>query len=178
MKTLSKATIILLAIGVLFLIYLLECNRTPAEEPCPGDGYVCIDIDTWDSVLAIMAMPPDTFIKEVQIKGDPVIVEVEVPVPIAVDPETNLYVDSLVNDSIRFWQEIWTDGTINKWEKRYEPIMFFTEVTIEKLVPQIVEKEIPVYERMIFMSGAAGGNQSAFMFGVDLDYVNKKQNRT
>ena len=175
MKQLNKVSVILLGVAVLFIVYLLECKRNDCLEL--KDGEMVIATSLWEEVMALADKPADTtYIHDTIIIKKPVYIRIEIPVPVETKDSITHYQDSIVNDEIRFWEDIWVKGVISAWEKKYEPVIQIREITTERIVPQIVEMEVPIYKRELYLSGALGGNAEMFSYGVDLDFINKKRN--
>ena len=80
--------------------------------------------------------------------------------------------DSIVNDSIRFWQDIFVTGSIDIWSQRYEPIFVIRETQTVNTI-HLTEK---VYQHELFLSGMGGLGKQTYQLGISLDYVNKKRN--
>lgn len=167
---------IVIAILVVYIVFLQECKR-PRGYQIP-EGKVLVSQSFLDSLEVIANLPPDTIPGDtIRIKGDIVYVPAEVPEPVPIDPETNFYADSIVNDSIDVRAEITTFGIITKWDWFYRPITFTTETIIEKSVPLPVPYEVPVYKLGLYASLRVGGGLQTgkFLFGADLDLVTKKR---
>ncbi len=177
-KTLQSGFLIILVIGVLYIIYLREFKGSPDGLP---DGYVLVSESAWDSIASLANKPPeiDSFITI--IKGDPIYLDkpTDAPLPeaeVTIDTNIVTYSDSLVNDSINAWIDFKLSGELLALWWRYRPII--TEITTEKLiyVPQIINNDVSVPARGLFISGVVGGNASTFSFGADLDLINRKKN--
>ena len=173
-KTLLNSGLILLVIGVLYIIYLRECDG-PSSTP---DGYILVSQSDWDS-MEIIANRPDIFIygdtvfekgPTVYLPGKPI------PIPTVIGVDTNRYQDSIVNDSIDVTVDILVAGIILEWDWKYDPVIRTVENIIKTNVPVPFPVETPIYKREFFLSGVIGGNADAFTFGADLDLVNKKRN--
>lgn len=175
MKALWKnGILILLAIGVIYIIYLRECQ---GPDPGTPDGYILVDKTDWDSLLIVANLPPDTFISIEIVPGPTVYLPGKpIPVPVPVNGDTVMYHDSIVNDSINVWVDIMIEGLILSWDWRYNPITKKVETIIKKKVPVPFPIEVPVYKRELYLSGVIGGHMTVFSLGADLDYINKKRN--
>ncbi len=177
MKALWKnGILILLVIGVVYIIYLRECQ---GPDPGTPDGYILVDKADWDSLITVANLPPDTIPGDtVYIPGKTVYVPGKsIPVPEAIGVDTNLYRDSLVIDTaINVWVDVMVKGLILSWDWRYNPITREIETIIKKKVPVPFPIEVPVYKRELYLSGVIGGHMTAFSLGADLDYINKKRN--
>jgi hypothetical protein len=79
-----------------------------------------------------------------------------------------------VTDSIRFWQDLYVQGKVQKWNKRYEPIIhtITNQTTITNTVP--VDRPVLITDNGLYISGMAGGNKDAFLFGGNIDLITKK----
>lgn len=173
MKQLNKISVVLLGIAVLFILYLLECKRTPDAIP---KGYVMMSQDAIDSINALSGISTVVIQVDTLIVKEPVYIKAEIPVPTEIVVGVTHYQDSIINDSIRFWEDIWVKGSVTAWQKKYEPIIHYKETLVEITVPQIVFNEVPVYKRELYLSGVIGGHATMFSYGLDLDFVNKKRN--
>jgi len=173
-KVIGNGVLILILVAIGYMIYLTECKRT---EDCPPEGYILVSQVDWDSVMAVANEPPDTFVNVVVVPGDLVYLPSKpIPIPVEIGKDTNMYSDSIVNDSINVWVDVMVEGLLLSWDWKYNPITKKVETIIEKKVPVPVPVEVPVYKRELFLSGVVGGNMNAFSFGADLDLVNKKRN--
>ena len=172
-KILGKGILALFVIGILYIIYLQECERDPGTP----EGYILVNQIDWDSMIVRANRPPQITIDTFYLKGDPVYLPgKEIPIPVIVGVDTNLYQDSIMNDSINVGIDIVVAGTILHWDWWYNPITSRIETIIEKPAPFPFPVETPIYKRELFLSGVIGGNMNAFTFGADLDLVNKKRN--
>lgn len=164
------------AIAVLIAIVFLsqECGE---DKPRLSEGKVLVDQSFLDSLNWILAQPPDTIPGDtIRIKGDIVYVPKRIPVPYTVDAETNLYTDSIVNDSIDVRIELMVKGIISKWNWSYRPVIHRFETIVERTIPKPMPYEVPVSKAGLYGSFGVGGNQSAFILSGNLDYINKKDN--
>ncbi|GAG61470.1 unnamed protein product [marine sediment metagenome] len=132
----------------------------------------------WNEIVAIADQPPDTFIIKTTITEPPVhTTHTEfVYMTDTVYPGLNIVEDSIVNDSIRIWDRLYIEGLLNKWERRYEPVIRTIETEIKVPVPQIVEKPVYLPARGLYFGPVIGGNNNAFLFGGSLDYVTSRDN--
>ena len=176
MKTLNKATLIILGIAVLFIIYLLECKRDAGLVL--GDDEMIISKSVWSEVTALANKPPEIKIDTFWKKGKTVYVDRPVPIPVPDPADTTIlvYSDTLSNDSINAWVDFKLRGELLSLKWGYTPLI--TEIMQETTiyVPQIVDNETVIYQREIYLSIVVGGNATSFGFGPDLDYINKKRN--
>lgn len=173
LKSLPLTIIAIIILGI-YLIYVRECKR---DEICPPDGYVLVTDGFIDTLQMIAEMPPDTITDTLFLKGDIIYLPgKEVPIPIPVDPQTNFYTDSIVNDSISVWVAITVQGIITEWDWRYQPIIHKIETIIEKPVPYPMPYEVPVSKSGLYAAIGVGGNKSAFMLTGELDLITKKDN--
>lgn len=176
MKDLFKnGFLIVLAIGLLYMIFLRECKSTK----CPPSGSVLVTEVFLDSLRSIADRPPVIIIKDTIIYRD-TIIYLNKPIPShkpdSVLPNFNVYVDSLYNDSIRVWTEMTIDGTLEMLNQWYQPIFRIREITKEIPKPYPVPYEVPVSKYGIYLSGILGGNANSFAAGAGLDIINKKDN--
>jgi len=174
MKKLSlpiTAIFILIAI----IVFIGECKR---NNICPPKGSVLVTQGFIDTLIMIAEMPPDTIYGDtVYTKGDIVYLPgKDVPVPVAIDPQTNFYTDSIVNDSVSVWVDLMVKGTITGWDWRYQPIIHERKITIETKVPYPVPFEVTVRGNGIYVAMGFGGNESAFMLSPEANLLTKKNN--
>lgn len=157
--TAQKVFLIAFGIAIIYLIFLRE-RKTSIQtiritDTIPGPVRVIYDtmyIEVEKPVYLTKVIHPDT---------------------VYVDTSTLLvYKDSIVNDSIRFWQDVWVSGTISFWNQKYEPIIITHEVIKEQ--PLFVNQVVPA--RKLYLSGIIGGNVETFAPGVGIDYINRKDN--
>ena len=172
----KNGALILLAIVVVYLIFLRECKK---PSPCPPVGSVLIPQKTWDSIQALADKPPIIKIKKEYIKGDTVYIIKNLPVPVPDLKDTTIlnYHDSLKNENIDVWIDFRLHGTLLDHKWGYVPIT--KQITLEKIkyVPQIVEKPISVLKNGYYFSGLLGGRAGEpIMVGVSLDLITKKDN--
>ena len=177
MKDLWKSgVLILLIIGTLYILFLRECKR---PLPCPAEDEMIIKLAVWDSILAIADIPPIVKRDTIYIKGDTEYVEPPLPDPIPdlTDEEINSYQDSIVNKEIDVHYNFEVKGILlnRKWE--YKPIQ--TEIKVDSIVyiPKLVNtiEYVETASNGLYLSGMAGGNKSAFLFGGGLDLITKKE---
>ncbi len=130
-----------------------------------------------DSIRAIEAMPPDTIsiVRDTTIYKDTtiyVVKEFEKPEP---DDSVNHYRDSLVNDEIRVWADIYAEKLFNiEWQ--YQPVLKKQVTTIREPYPVIVEKpiEIVTEAKGIYATGGIGFGEG-FVGRVGLGYMPDSQ---
>jgi len=165
-------TAIIILIG--YLVISQECRR---EKDCPPEGYVLVTEGFIDTLQMIAEMPPEIVTNTITIKGDVVYLPgKEVPVPVPLNPQTNFYTDSIVNDSISVWVAVTVKGIITDWKWKYQPVIHKTETTIKKPVPYPVPYEVPVSRNGIYVAMGFGGNESAFMLSPEANLLTKKNN--
>jgi len=164
-KVIKYAKIAIRYISIFLFVFVIGYTARYCTERynCPGKGNVIVSQAFLDSLEIVANQPPDTVIKEVITKGKPVYVDRPVPTPVEVEPDLKLYSDSIVNDSINIFDDIWVRGTIERWERRYQTVYKETikEITISKPVP--IKYEVPAPQRGLY--GAAG-------LGYELNYKN------
>lgn len=166
-----KLPIIAIVILVIVLIFSRECDR---DTVCPPKGYILVTQEFVDSLINVANIPPDTVFDTTIIKGDIVYVDKEVPVPVTIDPQTNFYIDSIVNNKISVWMYVTVEGYITEWDWEYEPKVIEREKIITKYIPKVVTHEKLVRKSGMYASLGVGGNQSAFMLSGGIDYINRK----
>jgi len=160
MKNLLKnGVLIVLTVGLLYVIFLREC-KTKVETVVQTDTIVGPSLVIYDTIYITIEKP--VYIVKNTVSYDTVYID---------SSRFMVYNDSIVNDSIRFWQDIWVNGTIGIWNQRYEPIIVHRDTRYETPV-YIKSTEI---KRELFLSGILSGNVETFSPGVSLDYVNKKR---
>ncbi len=126
-----------------------------------------------DSIRAIEAMPPDTIsiVRDTTIYKDTtiyVVKEFEKPEP---GDSIKHYRDSIVNDEVRVWADIYADKLFNV-EWRYQPVLKKQFTTIREPYPVIVEKPIEVNTEAsgIYATGGIGFGDG-FVGRVGLGYM-------
>ena len=181
MKDLFKnGVIVLLVIAILYIIFLRECK---SPQPCPAEDEMLIKQSTWDSILSVANKPPEIRI-DTQWISKPTVTpnpQPEIPEPTIDElwPEAGIpvydYADTLKNKEIDVWVNYKVRGELIAREWHYNPVT--TEIEIEKIkyVPKIVNVEVPVSKNGLYLSGIAGGNKNAFLFGGGLDFITKKE---
>ena len=128
-----------------------------------------------DSLIAVANKPPVIIIKDSIVYRDTIIYIIKkVPDPIIVTPETNIYRDSIYNDSIRVWTELHVDGTVQWWDQWYQPIVHYKTKTIKEYVPYPVNNTISEFKNSVYLYGLAGGNFDRSIFGIGSDYNTEK----
>ena len=178
---LSLSTIAIICL-VGWIIFAQECKRSKEGEiPL---GYSLISQEALDSLEEVANRPADTIyldtVKErIVIKWN----NLPVPVPVALDSETNYYVDTLTSDSsntpVKVWAELWIIGQLKRWSLGGEVLKTTIDRVIEVPKPVIITNKIdvPVLEKGIFLGLQTGGSpQGGLMFGAELTYLNRKSN--
>ena len=175
MKDIWKSgVVILLIIAVLYILFLRECKR---PDPCPAEDEVVVKKDIWEEMIALANKPSVMHIDTVYVKGETVYVDNPIPVPV-IDPKDttiNIYHDSLLRKDIDVVYTAKIRGTLLNRKWSYNPIV--TEILrVDSIyVPKIVEMPVEVPRNGLYVSGLAGGNASAFIFGGGLDLITKKE---
>ena len=173
---LSNGALILLAIAVLYIIFLRECKKPP---PCPAEDEMIIKKTDWQSMIDAANKPAkhDT----IWLKGDIVYVPTTPDNPLPQPkPEpkdsTNTYADSLVKKDIDVHYTFKVKGTLLSREWNYKPIV---QRIIDSIPYPVYVKgdpyEVKISQRGLYINGSAGGNSTAFIFGGGLDFITKKQ---
>lgn len=165
-----KLPVVAIVILVIVLIFTRECSK---EEVCPPKGSVLVTQGFLDTLISVV-MKPDTLYDTTFIKGDIVYVEKEVPVPVPINPQTNFYTDSIVNDSVSVWVDITVQGVITEWYWKYQPVIVKDSVTITIYEPKPVPFEVIVRKSGLYGSLGIGGNESAFMLTGEIDLITRK----
>ncbi|NLG02265.1 MAG: hypothetical protein GX567_00285 [Clostridia bacterium] len=165
---LTKSFLIVLAIGLFYLIFLRECKQTD----CPPKDYQLVSNEFMDSLIAVANKPPVIIVKDSIVYRDTIIYIIKkVPDPIIVTPETNVYRDSIYNDSIRVWTELHVDGTVQWWDQWYQPIIHYRTITEKVNVPYPVIEKVPYCGNALYLSGLAGAMGKDFAIGIGADFV-------
>jgi len=165
---LTKSFLIILGIGLFYLIFLRECKR----DVCPPKGFELIADSYLDSLRKEANKPPVIIIKDSIVYRDTIIYIIkEVPKPIIVTPETNVYRDSIYNDSIRVWTELHVNGEVEWWDQWYQPIIHYRTITEKVNVPYPVIEKIPYCKNALYVSGLAGAMGKDFAIGIGADFV-------
>jgi hypothetical protein len=173
---LSNGALILLAIAVLYIIFLRECKK---PEPCPAEGEMIISIDAWKKIQELVNAKPTIHIDTLYITGPTVYVPGK-PLPNA-DPDDqdttiNSYSDSLIQKDINAWYRFKVHGTLIERQWAYKPII--TSIHEIDSIPYPVYvtevKELLIPQRGLYLYGIGGGNANTFIFGGGLDYITKK----
>lgn len=167
---LTKSFLIVLAIGLFYLIFLRECKK----DEYPPNGFELVSDEFMDSLIAAANKPPVIIIKDSIVYRDTIIYIIrEVPKPVEVTPEINIYRDSIYNDSIRVWTELLVSGDVELWNQWYQPIIHYQTITKEIKVPYPVVEKVPYCNNALYLSGLAGAMNKDFAIGVGLDYIAK-----
>ena len=170
---LGNGVLIVITIGILYIIYLREWK----QDRCPPKGYTVVSNTFIDSLKKVANMKPLVIVKDSIVYRDTIIyVNHPVPYPLPIDSTTNLYRDSLYNDSIRVWTDITVNGRINRIVWKYQPVIFQRDSITTIFKPYPVPYEVPIKKTGLYISGKIGGNENMFIYGVDLDMINKKDN--
>lgn len=175
----KKLGISLMGITIIFLVgyvvFLQECSG-PDQLP-PGKRVV--DQSFLDSLTVIANRPPDT------VKVDTFITRWKtefrdrvVPEALVVDLETNYYADSTSNDTLSFWINATVKGLLMSWNWRHEITLTEVQTIVEVTKPLPVPYEVPVKQTGLYFAMKVGGgtHTGKFLFGADLDLINKKDN--
>jgi hypothetical protein len=171
----KNGVVILLAIAVLYIIFLRECKR---PDPCPAEDEIIIKKSDWQSMINAANKPAkhDT----VWIKGDIVYVPTTSDNPLPQPrPEladsSNTYADSLINKEINVYYNFKVKGSLEWREWSYKPII--KRITDSIPYPVYVKGdpyEVKVLQNGLYAYGLAGGNMNSFLFGGGLDFITKK----
>ena len=169
----KKLSLPITAIFILIAIFIFtgECKR---NNVCPPKGYVLVTEGFIDTLQMIADMPTDTVHDTTIVKGDIVYITKEVPVPVSIDPQTNFYRDSIINDTISVWAEITAKGIITKWDWRYQSTIIKDSVTITIYKPKPVKYEVSISKSGVYASLGVGGNESAFILSGELDLITSR----
>jgi len=171
MKNLFESGIlILIVILVAIIIFLHQCR---GEDYYIPKDKVLISQSLYDS---LKNFKPDTIINVTDtftIK-EPVYIRHDSLIYIEDSTGIKHYPDSIVNNDIRIWDDIYVQGIITKWDRRYEPVIHTITETVTVTVPQIVEQPVFYTDNGLYLTGIMGGNSNSFIFGAGLDLVTKK----
>lgn len=159
------------------LLKIIECGT---KDPSKIE-MVSIPKVTWDSIQILAKKPPVIHIDTFKIPGKIVYVPIHKPTPKplpVIDSTAGqvvMYSDSLVNDSINVWADIFMkDCIIEGINWSYKPLITQINVEKKKYVPQIVEKPYEAKQRHLYGYGLGGLSGNLGMYGFGLDYFTKK----
>jgi hypothetical protein len=170
-KILESGIGVLIIILVLYILFLHQCRGKDYWIP---ENKVLISKSLYDS-LKNFKPTIDTILIYDTIKVDkPVYIDKPYPVPYEVQGEERHYKDSIVNDSIRIWDDLFVQGVIINWKRKYEPIIHTITQTVTVTVPQIIEQTVYNSDNGLYPSLVMGGNSNAFLFGAGIDLITKK----
>ena len=172
---LSLSTIAIICL-VGWIIFAQECKRTPEGEI--PEGYTLISQAALDSLELVANMPGDTvYIDTTEDRIEIRWLDPPVPEPVPLDTGVNYYTDTLTNDSLSIWAELWIRGELERWSLGGEVLTTTIDRIVEVPRPVIVTNniEVPVIEREIFLGLQTGGSFDGLIFGVELTYLNKKR---
>lgn len=162
--------LILLIIAGSYILFLRECRNVIGKDE------MVIKKTVWDSISVISNKPPIIKIDTFRIIGETkYIAGKPLPLPIPTKDSTiTEYKDSLINAEISVWLNDKVKGVLVDRSWKYKPIS--TKIIENKtvFVPQIVNNEVSVSKAGFFAYGVVGGNASAFIPGVGLDFITKK----
>ena len=170
-EALRNSSIILLTITVLLLIVLRECK----DKVCPPQGAVLVSQSYLDSLVAEARKPAQVVIKD-SVRHKDTIIYIDRPVPLPMldsSHQLRVYRDSIITDSLRLWDEIHVNGTLEKHLTWYKPVIFERIETITKPYPVPVNIPTEIDRREVYLSALFGGNSKGVVFGGSLDYTYK-----
>lgn len=142
-----------------------------------------------DSVESIEEQPPDTIVRDTTIyKDTTVFVTTEFEEP-QEDDSINHYQDSIVNDTMRVWVDVYANELYDiEWQ--YEPVIQKRIKKIKVPHPVIVEKPVEAentFNRGVYLTGGVGFNDGFtgnaglgympnqdMMYGVNVTRINDK----
>jgi len=159
-----------LIIAILYIVFLRECTGIKDDE-------MIISKALWGEVKALADKPPEVKIDTLIQTGETVYVDRPVPIPVPDPQDTTIlaYSDTLSNDSINAWIDFRLRGELLSLRWGYVPLITNIVKETTLYVPQIVDREVPVPSRGIYLSGLAGyGN--TFTLGASMDLITKKDN--
>lgn len=170
--SLMGITIIVL---VVYVVFLQECSR-PDKLPA---GKTMVDQSFIDSLITIASRPPDTVKVDTFItRWKTEFLDREIPKAVVVDPQTNYYSDSTINDTLSFWVNATVKGVLTEWNWRHEIALTEVQTIVEVTKPIPVPYEVSVKQTGLYAAIRLGGgtHSGKFLFGADLDLINKKDN--
>ena len=174
-----KLSISLMGIAVIvlvaYVVFLQECSRPDKLPP----GKIVVDQSFLDSLSVIANRPPDTVRIDTFItRWKTEFRDRKIPKLIPIDSETNYYSDSTINDTLSFWVNATVKGLLIEWNWRHEISLIEVEKIVEVARPFPVPYEVPVRHTGLYMAMRVGGgtHSGKFLFGADLDLINKKDN--
>ena len=109
---LSLSTIAIICL-VGWIIFAQECRRTPEGEI--PEGYTLISQETLDSLEIVANLPGDTVY--IDTTKEKIVVkwrDLPVPDPEPADSALNYYTDTISNDSLSIWAELWIQGELKR----------------------------------------------------------------
>jgi len=169
-KLLTSGVLIIIAMMFVYILFLQQCR---GEDYWIPEGDVLISESLYDS---LKNFKPDTIINVTDtftIK-EPVYIRHDSLIYIEDSTGIKHYPDSIVNNDIRIWDDIYVQGIITKWDRRYEPVIHTVTETLTVTVPQIVEQPVYNSDNSLYSSIIMGGNSNAFIFGAGVDMTTKK----
>ena len=173
---LSNGALILLAIAVLYIIFLRECK---SPKPCPAKDEIIVKKVDWQSMIDAANKPATIHIDTVYIKGDIIYVP-GIPTSGLTDNDPAIpiynYSDSLIQKDIDVRYHFITEGKLLSKEWEYKPIQTVIHRIDSIPYPVPIDRpyEVLVSQRGLYAYGAVGGNANSFIFGGGLDYITKK----
>jgi hypothetical protein len=171
-KILENGIGILIIVLVLYILFLHQCRGKDYWIP---ENQVLVNKTTWDSIeKKYFTRDSLIYIHDSFEVKEPVYITHDSLIYIEDSTGIKHYPDSLVNDSIRIWDDLYVKGIITKWDRRYEPVIHTIETKVTVTVPQLVE--VPVYnsDNGLYPSLIMGGNSNTFIFGAGIDLITKK----
>ncbi len=168
-----KLSVVVIIVLVGIILYLREC--TPDDYQVP-EGHVLVHDTTWEEFTRAANAAPDTVYRDTGTTH--IIVEYRdrpVPVPVEVEPDINLYKDSTLSDTFKFWIEAYVKGTLDRWNWEFDITRQVITNTVEIPAPYPVEVPVPVSKAGVYISLGIGGTHTGKMgTGPRLDYLTKK----
>jgi hypothetical protein len=171
MKNLLRSgVLVLITVMLVYILFLQQCRGKNYWIP---KGKIIVNKSAWDSLKNIKPTI-DTIIHDTIDIGDIVYVPHDSLIYVVDSMGMKHYSDSIVNDSIHIWNDLFVQGIIKKWDQRYEPVIRTITETVTITVPQFVE--VPVYnsDNGLYPSIIVGGNSGSFLFGGGIDLITKK----
>lgn len=168
-----KMSTVVIIVLVAIIIYLRECTSPEASVP---DGYLLVHDSTMEAFTAAANRPADTVFRDtgsyhisLQYRDRPI------PIPVELEPEHNLYQDSIKSDTFNFWIEATVNGTLDRWSWAFDITRLEITNTVEIPAPYPVDIPVPVSKAGWYGSLGLGGTHTGKMgAGPRLDLITKQ----
>jgi len=165
-----KTTLLIIAALLVFTFGFLVGERYSNFRVPPGKELVKTAF-----LDSIKNLRPEIIVKDSIVFQDTIIYrDRDIPVPIEIRPEVNLYVDSIVNDSTHLIITDEIKGELINREVEYKRAVLLREIRTP--YPVIVERDIEVYSPpwSVYGNITTGGNANVFMAGAGIGIITRK----